>query len=201
MSTGEITSTISLAGLTMSGKVTRTEDGQISHAPTLAAAQAGSLTTRTSDTVGEATLGAEHGITTAQVVDVYWSGGVRYGVTVGTVDGTAVPLADSGAGDNLPAENTALTVAPRITIDTDFDGDLVTMIAAACASRAHLHFVEDDETSLLAVELTAGEPWTWASDSSVTNPLADAVVGKVYASCGAAAAAVVNLAALYDSAS
>ena len=85
---------------------------------------------------GVATLGADHGIETGDLVDVYWEGGVRYGVTVGTVSGTSVPLADSGAGDNYPAQGTAITVAPVTELDSDFDGDKLVALAAPSTERA-----------------------------------------------------------------
>ena len=71
-----------------------------------------------------------HGITTGALVDVYWEGGVRYGVTVGTVNGQAVPLTDSGAGDVLPADETPIVIGLVTVIDTDFDGDKAAMLAA-----------------------------------------------------------------------
>lgn len=71
------------------------------------------LTTRTSDSAGVITAPAGHGITTGATIDVYWmktinSGGydypvahIRYGMTVGTVSGTSIPVS-GGLGDVLP---------------------------------------------------------------------------------------------------
>jgi hypothetical protein len=76
--------------------------------PTLAAAKTGTLTTRTDNDTGTLTMTAGHGITTGQTLDVYWAGGQRRGMTVGTVATNSVPI-DGGAGDNLPANTTAIT--------------------------------------------------------------------------------------------
>jgi len=89
--------------------------------PALVAAQTGTLTTRTDDNTGVATLSTGHGIATSDVVDVYWSGGVRYGMTA-TVATNAVTI-DGGAGDVLPSSSTAVTVVEQTAIEVNFDGD------------------------------------------------------------------------------
>ncbi len=76
--------------------------------PTFGVAKIGQLTTRTDSNTGILTMAASHGITTAARLDVYWSGGARYGMTVGTVSINTVPI-DLGGGDNLPDVNTAVT--------------------------------------------------------------------------------------------
>ena len=78
MPIGTIAHNIALAGISIQSSITREAAGQISHEVIIPAAKAGTLTTRTSNTAGEATLGADHGITTSMVVDVYWADGVRY---------------------------------------------------------------------------------------------------------------------------
>src|SRR4051812_13463763 len=80
------------------------DSGHIVDAP-LGAAKTGTLTTRTSNTVGTLTMTAGHGITTAALQDIYWDGGSRRNVTVGTVATNSVPFS-GGIGDNLPAAAT-----------------------------------------------------------------------------------------------
>ena len=92
MPTGVFSSNISLGGISVQSNVVRTETGQIGQEVALPIGKAGALTTRTSDTVGSATMATGHGITTGALVDVYWDGGVRYGVTVGTVNGQRRPV-------------------------------------------------------------------------------------------------------------
>ena len=114
--------------------------------PALIAAQTGTLTTRTSDTVGTATLGSGHGILTGEIVDIYWSGGVRYGVTVGTVAGTSVPFS-LGGGDVLPIATTAITVVLQTEINPlNLDGDNAEIVgvfyrnASDTGANAHIDF-------------------------------------------------------------
>jgi hypothetical protein len=89
----------------------------------LPAGKAGTLTTRTDNDTGVATLGAGHGIITSDVVDVYWSGGVRYGMDA-TVSGNAVTV-DGGAGDNLPTQDDPVVVTKQVTFSCSIDGDAV----------------------------------------------------------------------------
>jgi len=200
MTLAQITSTISVAGVTVNSVTQRTAAGLIGQAPTLAAGLAGALTTRTDADTGIITMtDAEHGITDADTVDVYWSDGVRYGLTVTLVDGTAVSI-DVGDGDNLPeGEDPAVVVGVRQEIDVDFDGDLVELIAAHCPKRAHVEFLTGADASILAQELTANEAFTWAADSGHANLLTGDPVGKIQVSCGETTGGLFNLLGVYDS--
>jgi hypothetical protein len=79
----------------------------------LPAGKAGTLTTRTNNTDGAATLSAGHGILTADVVDIYWDGGCRYGAIVGTVE--AVEAGNSGDGE----EQSQATMAANMAANWD----------------------------------------------------------------------------------
>lgn len=113
----------------------------------------GSLTTRTDDNTGVATLSAGHNITTGMVVDVYWATGVRYGMGA-TVSGNAVTI-EGGAGDVLPVQSTAITaVCEQVEINPlNLDGDEAQFVAviyknaADQTAKAHIQFqdVDDDE--------------------------------------------------------
>lgn len=75
-----------------------------------AAVKVGTLTTRTSDTAGTATLESGHGVTSSATNQTfYWvENGLlksRRNTTIGTVSGTSVPFS-GGTGDNLPATST-----------------------------------------------------------------------------------------------
>lgn len=203
MPTGTIGFDVTLAGISCTSVVTRTESGQISHEVALPAAKAGTLSTRTDNEEGTATLGAGHGIETSDLVDIYWSGGCRRGVTVGTVDGTSVPFGEGeniGAGDNLPTQDTAIFMAERVPIDTDFDGDLVEMIAVHSTKRCQVDFEDSDDASLTALELAADEVWTWIKDQPASNPLTGNPVDQIQATSGLAEAATLKIGVLYDSA-
>ena len=156
---------------------------------------AGTLSTRTSDTQGTATLGGGHGITTGMEVDVYWTGGVRYGMTVGTVSGASVPLSDSGAGDVLPVETTAIIVAQRVEIGETIDGDALVYWAAnltypldptsQAAGRCHVESRDgaDAEIADSAFEIAARVmKKVDVPTSGSVNPWAGEVVAKLIAS-------------------
>lgn len=146
--------------------------------PSVGPAWAGTLTTRTDDDTGTVTMDdADHEVSTADKVDIYWDGGYRRNVTVGTVATTSVPI-DGGSGDVLPADETAVVVAvhhPEGTIAVD--GDLVKAIAFNAPAYACVFRVLDDAgAELLAVPLDANGAYLWTSESGVTNPLAGADV-------------------------
>ena len=202
MPTGTISQNASVGGLSIQSTVTRTASSQIGHesAPQLPAAKAGTLSTRTDDNTGVVTLAAGHGLEMGDVVDVYWSGSgnYRYGMDVTAVDGNDVTV-DGGAGANLPAQDTAVTVAEQVTIDTDFGGDLVKMIVACATYRGHIAFRDATPTVLKEVELPAGESWAWVADQGIANPLAGNPVNDIKASNGdSSGPATLRIGVLYD---
>ncbi|MBN2024083.1 MAG: hypothetical protein JW809_14970 [Pirellulales bacterium] len=194
----KVAATIEVAGASIVSKLAREADGLIFHDPTLAPGKAGTLTTRTDANTGVATLGAGHGITDADKVDVYWAGGLRHGMDVTAYDGTTITV-DGGAGDDLPAQGAALVVGVRQEIDVDFDGDDVQFLSAHCPERAHVDFQTGASVSVHAQELPAEEAWTWAADQGVANPLGGDPVGKVLASCGSTAGGKLTIAGVRDS--
>lgn len=123
----------------------------------LVAAQTGTLTTRTDDNTGVATLSTGHGIITSDVCDVYWSGGCRYGMTA-TVATNAVTL-DGGAGTVLPAESTPVTVVKQTAVEVNFDGDTAQIVgifyrnASDTGALGHLDLQDSGDATIKAVDL------------------------------------------------
>lgn len=123
----------------------------------LVAAQTGTLTTRTDDDTGVATLSTGHGIESADVCDVYWADGVRHGM-VATVATNAVSL-DGGAGDNLPAEDTAVTVVKQTAVEVNFDGDTLEIIGifyrnpSDTGAKGHLDLQDSGDATIKEVDL------------------------------------------------
>lgn len=178
----------SIAGKSIIGKVTKTGTGEIGHVLSLAAAEAGTLTTRTSATEGTITMGSEsHTIETGDTIDIFWTGGFRYGVTVGTVSTTSVPLS-GGSGNDLPADETTVTVTQKTVIDTDFNGNKVEMFAAVNSARGHIIWMDSNGVETHEAELLAAEPHFFVADSGQTNPLADAGIDAVHVSQASSAA-------------
>ena len=202
MPTGTINVAASIAGLSIQTTRTRTASGQISHEVSLPAATAGTLATRTGDDEGVFTL-AGHDLLVNDVIDVYWASGVRYGMKVTAVSGndvTAGGISGPGAGDVLPAVDTAVAVGQQVEVDTDFDGDKLEMIMIASTRRGHFDFQASGGSSLEAQELRAGEQWEWCSGVGITNPLASGVVDVLMVSNGdSSGAATLKMALIYNS--
>lgn len=202
MPTGTINVVASIAGLSIQASRTRTASGQISHEVSVPAAAAGSLKTRTGDDEGVFTLSG-HSLAVNDIIDVYWDGGLRYGMKVTAISGddvTAGGLSGPGAGDVLPDEGTALTAGEQTPVDTDFDGDKLEMILIVSTARSHFDFQDSGGASLEAQELTAGEPWDWCTNIGVLNPLAGNPVDTLMLSSGdSSGPATVKVALIYNS--
>ena len=176
-------------------------DGVLIKNPSLAAAKAGTLTTRTSNTQGTLTLGSGHGVTDSARLDVYWTNddgtqGRRYGMVVGTVSGTSVPLTSSGGGDNLPAAATAVTVmVPQLETFVVTAADLKAL-CVGCAAGATAVFRESDTTLVLAAEADgATGSYVWDSSSGMTNPFGDNVADVYLSHADSTSAQVVTVVA------
>lgn len=171
-------------GVSCSAAIDREVDQQESFDPTLTKGQAGTLSTRTNNTEGTLTLGLSHGIGTGNTIDIYWDGGMRYGVTVGTVSGTSVPFS-SGAGDNLPDEDSDIVATVQETVGTiGLAGNNIQCIVITATKRTSCDFLAAGGAVLLHVEIAAGEGYVWMSDTGVTNPLAGDSPTSIVASTG-----------------
>jgi hypothetical protein len=136
----------------------------------LPAAKSGTLTTRTSATVGTITGLTGHGIITADVIDVYWTGGSRRGVVVGTVATNSIPIS-GGSGDDLPVATTALTFAKVQSEPLLLDGSSVVAIAIYAAQRATVVFNTSGPTEAYARVVPAGTLWTFVAGQGDANPI------------------------------
>jgi len=189
----------SIAGLTIQGVISRNGEGQVGAEVALAAAQAGTVKTKIGDTEGVFTV-TGHTFQVNDLVDIYWSGGIRYGMKVSAVDGndfTAGGAGGPGAGDNLPAAATAIVADEQVEADIDFDGDAMTLIMAHCSKRGHVDFMDSGSVSLKAVELPENEPWMWAGQG-FTRPITGNPVDKAKISNGTTEAATMKIGVRLD---
>jgi hypothetical protein len=158
----------------------------------LAVGNAGTLTRSDADT-GIITLEDGHTITTADVVDVYGDGWQRHGMTA-TTNGTVANSFQVDGGqevedtDDLPVGTAVPVVVCKQTPFTEsFVGNELQGIAASAGQRAILCFW-DSTTVKLAAEIVANGEWSWATGSSIANPLAGFSITKITVSNGSATA-------------
>lgn len=193
MATASVGYSVSVGGISFNKTVNRTIDHPNPYEVALPAGKAGTLTTRTDNDTGTATLGAGHGIITGDIVDIYWDGGVRYGVTVGTVAGTSVPF-DLGAGDNLPIATSAIVMTKQVVINTQIDGDAIAIIGIVLEStestgKGHVDMRDASPATIEEIDLTANIPVVHDITAGATNVFTGAVITNTKASNGSATAA------------
>jgi hypothetical protein len=186
MPTGTKTVTVSTSGQTYLGaQDTITNDAKAVIGPSsIAAAKVGTLSTRTDNNTGILTMTTGHGFTDGQRLDVYWSGGCRRGMVIGTVSTNSVPI-DLGAGDNLPIATTAVTAIVPNMETCSFAGANVTfaMFSTRSPYRAQVVFAQSDDTEVAYGILSAGangDVWSWTSSDGTTTPFASQTVARVY---------------------
>ncbi len=146
---------------------------------TLAAAKPGTLTVRTDANTGSLTMAAGHGFTTGNKIDLYWAGGSRRNVTVGTVATNVVPI-DLGSGDDLPVATTPITAMKPISFPYEVDGDEVQGIAFYADVPATIVLVDNSNAELYAkVFVLAQAADGWYQGQPEANPVAGAAIAAV----------------------
>jgi hypothetical protein len=185
--------TLQIGGISIQKTIGRQASGDATAEVDLLPGAAGELTTRTDDDTGTVTMdAAEHGIETGDVVDVYWSGGRRFGVTVGTVAGTAVPI-DAGAGDNLPITTTEIVVVKQQQVNITIDGDNSSIVALSLEPvdpnstlPGHVDLQDATSASIETINITANAPLVYDVAALSSNPFTGNVITKALATIGSA---------------
>lgn len=202
MPTGTIRYHVEVGGSSLPAEpVSLTGDHVNNYDITLPAGKAGALTTRTDDGEGVITLLAGHGIADGDIVDIYWEGGARYAVTVDTGAATTLTFDDTPAatGDVLPADETAVVVCERITVNTVIDGDAVHLFGISCDQRSQITFYNAVDEIIKQVKIeTANSGIAWHEDSGETNPLTGDPITVAKASNGSTTAATLRIRCLDD---
>lgn len=205
MSSGTIQVVANIGGVKETMNIVRSAAATITVESTLEAGKAGTLSTRTSDTAGTLTLGADHGITDGEVIAIFWPSGVAYLATVGTVDGTSVPFTGA-AGDALPEEDAAIVADVMEAHDVEFDGDDLEMLVATFRERGVVVFEDwsgsggDGDAVLDAADIAANEAYLFIADTGEANPLTGNAVDQVWIANGDPSnSSLFKLAALYNS--
>jgi len=208
MATGTYGIAVSIGGVTINKQISRTGDHPNAYASIpLPVAKTGTLSTRTSDTAGTLTMTAGHGLTDGQIIDIYWTGGMCYGATIGTVSSNSVPFTGA-AGDVLPAESTAITASVQVVINTQIDGDAVQLFAVSFEStdslstaKGHINLQDSSHASIEEIDLTANQPYVLDVGGVATNVLTGNVITHSHASNGSStdAGVTITIVSLEDS--
>lgn len=198
MISAQIAKSVNVAGISFSENRAVAANFAIVHDLLVAGGKDGQLTTRTSNTVGTITAASgTHGITTAQVVDLYWTGGQRRGVIVGTVAGTSIPIT-GGLGDNLPAATTAVVVSPRTSLPAVVAGDNIAFFALYATNRGTFTFAGADNVEDIAYIVDDASVAQWRAGEGTVNPLAAQANTQIFASHGQTSSKTMRVAVLFN---
>jgi len=152
MATGTLQLLVTVAGESPEPRVqVLTANGKLAETPTLPAAIAGTVNAGGDGIDG---LPTGHGITVAESVTIAWVGGVRYECTVDSATTNEI-IVSKGAGDALPAENTAVFVGVEQTVIFPIDGDNISLLLVDCHQRSMIVF-HRTEPAIIGISDTAG---------------------------------------------
>lgn len=175
-----------------------TSDNQGIANPSVPAAKTGALTTRTNNTDGTLTMDAGHGFATSDVISLFWAGGSRRNVAVGTVSVNSVPIS-GGSGDNLPTAATAITAMKATSVPFAVTGDSLESLAVSLdtlTAQGWVVFKAGGGSVLASYQIRTGErDKVWVSGVGITNPLAGVTAATVEFSHDQATAALAPFAA------
>lgn len=166
------TRNVVVGSTTYSFSETLSDDALIRLTPSVPAAKAGTLTTRTDANTGTFTMSSGHGFSTSDLIDVYWSGGKRHGMTA-TVTGDSVVL-DGGTGDDLPVATTAITASEPTEVAFAVDGDTLTLLLGSADVEGYIGLFDDTGTPALVDTMNVGPNRSdiWTASQGETNPVA-----------------------------
>ncbi len=198
MTTLQITRSVSGIGGAISASFNRTADGGSAREVSIPAGKAGTLSTRTDNETGTLTLGSGHGIVTGQIIDLYWATGARYGITVGTVSGSSVPIGadNSGSGSNLPTAATAIVASPRVNVEVPLAAANMQFLAVQMlfssplvTSAGVIRFFDVSSTEIITIALEAGVPKIYDIIGGDDIPFGGDISAYAFVSHGFSAAA------------
>lgn len=189
MANNSVSIKTSITGLSPSVRINRTVESDNldrKKRDALPAAKIGTCT-RSDANTGVLTMASGHGITTGNLLHLYWTeGGVKKfrRSVVGTVSGNSVPI-DLGAGDDLP-----VTAATAITAMVPFiellplDGDSIQALLLSCSRPAQVAFLDGSNVELVGITTDGSNAYFWDADSGKANPLNGVIVESVRLSHG-----------------
>jgi hypothetical protein len=186
--TGQVVKNISIGGSsfteqkTLSGSLSMYQEFQVQ------VAQPGVVASGGTTTSGSLTMtNTTHGISTADRVDVYWSGASLIGAVVGTVAGTTVPVSGGtyiGAAA-LPANTTAVKVCKCQQGPFSMTGNnlvaLVNSVGGVMVAGDLATFCFQNGSSVVyTLQVGPGVADPWYSGNGHTNPLAGVTPTQIF---------------------
>ena len=192
---------VSLGSINQS--VVRSGDSKIELEVSLPAGTAGTLSTRTDDNTGVVTV-SSHSITISDTVDIYWSGGRRYGVDVTAQDATTISI-DLGAGDNLPTATTSVVIVKQVPFNLALDGDNAKIVgvsyevADASGYGCRVTLFDSADDTITGLDLDANVPNVVDIEGGQTNPYTgDPITDGVASNGSSSTAATLKIQAIVD---
>lgn len=187
------TRTVVVGSTSYSFAETLSDDALTRLTPSVPAAKAGTLTTRTDNNTGTFTMASGHGFSTNDLIDLYWSGGKRHGMTA-TVTGDSVVL-DGGTGDNLPIATTAITASKPTVVAFAVDGDDLTLLLGSADVEGYIGLWDDTATPVHVdtMDIGNGTSDIWTASQGETNPVAGHILTLAKFSHGETSAKTMTL--------
>jgi hypothetical protein len=193
---------MSVAGTALQqAPIVETGDQQQSFEITLPAGEAGTVLSGGTTTSGVLTI-TGHSLSNTDVIDIYWVGGARFGVTIDTSDSNTVTFDDTppATGDSLPVDTTAIVATLRINVNVAIDGDNVQMFGIGCGQRCQCQFYDSGDAVIKQYDLqVANAVETYYQSSAEANPLTGNPITYAMASNGTITAATLTILSLEDS--
>jgi hypothetical protein len=165
---------LSGGGVSIQKVVTRTGDHPNAYEVSLPAGKAVTAWVKTDANTAACNLPTGHGYTNGKF-DVYWSGGMRYGVD-GVITGDAIAL-DGGAGTDFPASATSgVVVCKQVSINSVIDGDALEIIGLSLeyasptsTSVGHVDMQDSGPATVTELDLSANAPLIYDIDGGAAN--------------------------------
>jgi len=195
--TGKVNISYRVGGVVVDAVIDRTEEQGATTQVELPAGVAATLTTRTDANTGILTVLTGHGITDAHTVTLFWTGGVRRGLTVTATTATTISI-DVGAGTDLPAVSTAGVVCREVVTSLGHIGDDLEIFSIYSANRLMANIRDAGPATLLALDITAKESWAYISNFSGTNPFAGVTLVTAVLANGGTTTVTANILHLKD---
>jgi hypothetical protein len=205
MASGTFSIAANIGGVSINKQITRTADSQASWEVTLPAGKDVTAWVKTDANTAACNLPSGHGYTDGNF-DVYWSGGVRYGVP-GTISTNALSL-DGGTGTDFPASATSgVVVTKQVAVNVAIDGDnaklfilSLELASQTATTQGHVVFEDSADDDIYALTLVANIPVPFDLESGIANPITGDPITECLATNGSStAAATLKIGVLQDS--